>query len=156
MFCWYITHNVLRVVPVAWWGSDTNRIICTMMLGLVLHVCLYGALEQGVLGTTFVAAAVRSYYPCFVAADMIAVAILFRQKWGHTLTDQVTDAITGPVSSPHGPKFASRYQVATTTEQGEHSKVDRAAPDSSCSNTDVGESGVGLDAENMQASNKHD
>lgn len=45
-----------------------------------------------------------------VAADVAAVAVLFRQRWGHTLTSHYGDALLGAPASAHGPRFSPLYE----------------------------------------------
>ena len=108
-FFFYGTHALLSSLPGGWWPSDTHRIIWTMMIGLILHIVVWGALTD-LYPASGVARILRHNCMYIVAADVAAVAVLFRQRWGHTLTSHYGDALLGPPASAHGPRFSPLYE----------------------------------------------
>jgi hypothetical protein len=102
-FFWYAANSLLTRLPSTWWSSDTHRMIWTLIVGLLAHVVLCGVMRE--YSGSIVSRILCVNYQYLVAADVIIVAVLFRQRWGHTLTSHYGDALLGAPSSQHGPHF---------------------------------------------------
>jgi hypothetical protein len=100
------------------------RNVRTFLFGSIAYIFLaaflYSPLYQPLISSVFFLAALRDWFAWFVAADVIAMAIIFRKYWGFSILWEAKEAIEGenrPVSVDFGDveTIASNPRVETQT-----------------------------------------